>query len=90
MNNPNIFAQNQTSYYNNAYNPNANSQPRQNPIIVNANYNPYLQQQNLGPIGPSGGIGILVNITDLFKVNMIYNSFSVQRLTMRSFFNHVQ
>jgi len=57
--NPNLFPQNLTNYYNNVFNPNIYPQYSSNP-----SYNPYLQQQNNGPIGPNGGIGILVSIKD--------------------------
>ena len=91
-NNPHSFSHNLTNYYSKAFNPNDNSQSRQNPYMPNANYNPYLQQQNVGPIGANGGIGVLVYIyiTELFEMNTIYESFSAQRLIMHSFFNHVQ
>lgn len=65
--NPNMFPPNLTNYYSNTFNPNVNPQFRQNPNIPNMNYNPNLQQPPIyGPMGPSGGIGVLVSITDIY------------------------
>lgn len=56
-NNPNAFPQNLTNnYYPNPFAPNLNPQ-----LPPNAGYNPYLQQQAIGSIGPGVGVGVLVS-----------------------------
>ncbi|CAF3799049.1 unnamed protein product [Rotaria sp. Silwood1] len=58
-NSPNLFPQNLTNNYNNAFNPSINTQYFQNPPISNMNFNPYIQPPNYGQTGPGGNVGVL-------------------------------
>jgi hypothetical protein len=62
LGNQKLFPPNLTNYYSN----NVNPQFRQYPIVPNMNYNPNLQQQGYGQLGPNGGIGFLVSIIDRY------------------------